>query len=149
MCPENDNHADSELEVPPALKEELRAIARPGFDVPGNVDVAIGEAAHCHFRSAARHRIVRLWAPIAAAAAAILLVFALGRYEGGRAGTPGIPVHASARRPDTILDAFALARRLKAGERPGPEWDYNADGTVDDRDVHELAMAAVRLEQGT
>ena len=49
----------------------------------------------------------------------------------------------------TILNAFALARRLKSGDAPRPEWDANRDGVVDRRDVDALALAAVRVAGGT
>jgi hypothetical protein len=45
----------------------------------------------------------------------------------------------------TILDAFALARGLDAGQQMDARWDVNGDGVVDKRDVDALAMAAVKL----
>ena len=47
-----------------------------------------------------------------------------------------------------ILDAFALARQLKAGTHPGADWDVNGDGVVDERDVAALAARAVSLGKG-
>jgi hypothetical protein len=47
-----------------------------------------------------------------------------------------------------ILDAFALARELKAGAHPSRQLDINGDGVVDERDVATLAARAVSLEKG-
>ena len=47
-----------------------------------------------------------------------------------------------------ILDAFALARELKTGAHPRPQWDINGDGVVDERDVATLAARAVSLGKG-
>ena len=47
-----------------------------------------------------------------------------------------------------ILDAFALARQLKAGAARATRFDINGDGVVDERDVASIAARAVRLEKG-
>jgi hypothetical protein len=47
-----------------------------------------------------------------------------------------------------ILDAFALARQLKAGATPNPQLDLNGDGVVDERDLAAVAARAVSLEKG-
>ena len=44
-----------------------------------------------------------------------------------------------------ILDAFALARSLKAGGSASPDHDFNRDGTVDLHDADWLAAQAVSL----
>lgn len=44
-----------------------------------------------------------------------------------------------------VLDAFALARTLEAGESPSLEWDRDGDGLVTKSDVDALAAAAVSL----
>jgi hypothetical protein len=90
---------------------------------------------------------------VAAAAAAILLLAAIPQFF--KQPAPG-PARGSAfvrgdlnhdGRVD-ILDAFALARRLKEGETRNPQLDVNGDGVVDERDVAALAARAVKLEQG-
>jgi hypothetical protein len=48
----------------------------------------------------------------------------------------------------TILDAFSLARQLKAGKTPDKSWDVNQDGRVDQADVDALAARAVALPKG-
>ena len=47
-----------------------------------------------------------------------------------------------------ILDAFALARQLDSDVVP-THGDFNGDGIVDRADVDAIAMAAVRLPDGT
>jgi hypothetical protein len=44
-----------------------------------------------------------------------------------------------------ILDAFALARKLKAGGAMGVAYDVNGDGTIDQRDIDWIAARAVQL----
>ncbi len=44
-----------------------------------------------------------------------------------------------------ILDAFALARALEAGETSRGGWDFNADRIVDGKDADALAMRAVAI----
>jgi hypothetical protein len=45
-----------------------------------------------------------------------------------------------------ILDAFQLARELRAGKKPAV--DLNGDGVVDERDADVIATRAVSLEKG-
>jgi hypothetical protein len=47
-----------------------------------------------------------------------------------------------------ILDAFKLARQIKAGLQPSEKWDMNGDGQVNRKDVDLVAFAAVRLDKG-
>jgi hypothetical protein len=47
-----------------------------------------------------------------------------------------------------ILDAFKLAKHIKAGIRPDTKWDINGDGAVNRSDVDAIARAAVRLDKG-
>ncbi|MEW6249270.1 MAG: hypothetical protein AB1716_01370 [Planctomycetota bacterium] len=69
----------------------------------------------------------------------------LARAKGGDATAQ----MASAKGRVTILDAFALARRLKAAEALAARDDHNGDGLVDRRDIDALALAAVRLTNGS
>jgi hypothetical protein len=47
-----------------------------------------------------------------------------------------------------ILDAFTVARAIRANIVPRPEWDLTGDGKVDRGDVEAIARAAVRLGRG-
>jgi hypothetical protein len=76
-----------------------------------------------------------LWPAVAAAA---VVLVAVGLYLRPRA--------AEDHRPLDIVDAYRLARRLDAGEKPSPrEWDRNGDGVVDRKDVETIARACVAL----
>ena len=59
-----------------------------------------------------------------------------------------LPANASTERRMDILDAFTLARQLKAGPVREPRWDVNHDGIVDERDVRAIAVEVVRLDKG-
>ncbi|MGD8454179.1 MAG: dockerin type I domain-containing protein [Phycisphaerae bacterium] len=150
MIDERDNPSEPEFGIPPELRRSLRQADEPDFTVPPAVEDAIHAASRRHFRTFRTRRLLRIWIPITGAAAAILLFFVLAEPTSRVAYEPAQPLATVASHADvTILDAFALARRLKAHETPGREWDVNADGVVDQRDVDALARAAVRLENGT
>jgi hypothetical protein len=48
----------------------------------------------------------------------------------------------------TILDAFSLARQIKAGGKIDKSWDVTADGVIDQADVDAIAQRAVALPKG-
>ena len=155
---------DSLPDAPRRLREDLAVLYDAEVPVPEALDRVILEAAH---RRLERRRpvVVRLapWArvaAVAAAAAAVLLAVWVIRPAAQRpAEPPETPI--AARRSDSgperedvdgngrvdILDAFALARRVEAGAPPATQWDLNADGTVDRRDVDAVALAAVSLNR--
>jgi hypothetical protein len=88
-----------------------------------------------------RMRTLLRWGGGAAAAVAAVLVVAL------RLMPDRLPVfHPQAR--VTILDAFSLARQLKAGAKIDKSWDVTGDGHVDQADVDALAARAVALPKG-
>jgi hypothetical protein len=45
----------------------------------------------------------------------------------------------------TMLDAYRVARDLVDRHAVDRKWDVNGDGAVDQRDVDEIARAAVRV----
>ena len=103
-----------------------------------------------------RRRIFRFapWAAAAAgiAIAAVAAVAWLGVHGGARPAA--VPADGIARADDLnrdgrvdVLDAFALARAVDAGEGK-PAWDLNRDGAVDRADVDAVALAAVSLGGG-
>jgi hypothetical protein len=159
--------------VPQRLIDDLQALGTAG-DVPHRLDAAILAAATAHFVRQRRRTLILRLTPIAAAAAAVFVLAvvwpALTRSHSnpGQSAESDALVSAPTASPDvtpngavaeasepahagriTILNAFALARHLKAGDPLQPEWDANRDGVVDRRDVDTLAMAAVRLEGGS
>lgn len=121
--PEQRAHADQCADCRATI-EEFRALA--ARLTPARIDVPADVA----------RRILapkRSWRPVAAAAAAILV--AIGVW---------IAVRPSAR-PMDIVDAYSVALRLRNGRNVEPAWDLNGDGTVDSRDVEEIARRSVAL----
>ena len=79
-------------------------------------------------------------------AAAAVLVAVLGLWVVTRPG----PVEVVAGDIDRsgrvdIIDAYALALRLKSGEPVEADWDLNGDGKVDDEDVDEIGRRSVAV----
>ena len=79
-----------------------------------------------------------------AAAAGIALLGGIILFRGKPAPTSD----AIALNQPTILDAFALARKVAAGSASDPKLDLNSDGRVDQADARALAQRAVILPQG-
>ena len=156
MARDRDPHTNHEpADLPEALKGALRGLFAQDVEVPKEVDRAILTQARQHL--ARRRRIVtlrRLAAGVAAAAAVVVVVWlvGIGRPLPTRPQAPvavvtkvGRDATVDAYRTVTILDAFRLARRIEQGNDLPAEFDVNRDGVVDQKDVDELAQAAVRL----
>ena len=94
------------IDVPPQVSQRILALARPR----------------------------RLWRPISAAAAAVVVAASLWF-----ALRPAAP-----RRMD-IVDAYSVAVRLRDGQAVEAKWDLNGDGKVDARDVDEIARRSVSI----
>lgn len=160
---------DPELHVSQSLRRDLAALFEPDIDVPAEVDEAILAQARQRMAALRRRRMVyRLVRTGVAAGAAVAAVLLIARPLGDL-DRPGMPAESerqkmsvplrtaeSATEPHDIdgsgrvdiLDAFAMARRLDAGEPGEPAWDFNGDGAVDERDIDAVAMAAVALRGG-
>jgi hypothetical protein len=145
------SNSESAAEAPQALKDALVGLRSGHVFVPPAVDDAVLSAARRHFarrpQSTRQGRVLRFaWA----AAAVLVLGVMLSRVVFG----PGPAREQLITRAQfehgaavDILNAFALARRLEAGVVPA-DYDLNADGVVDRRDVDVLAARAVRLAGG-
>jgi hypothetical protein len=142
------------LQAPPKLAEALRQLPWENVFVPPTVDEAVLRAARRHLAAPARPRWnwFRLMRWAAATASLVALTLVAMHYLGPQPGVPPAPALA---REDLnhdgrvdILDAFALARQLKAGGKVALSLDINGDGLVDERDVAALAAQAVRLSGG-
>lgn len=144
-----------------AIAEALQD-TRPFPGVPGSVDRAVQADARRTMRDRLARRTTVLWTIRAGAAVAAaglaLAVWTLGPWRGATRTTPGVqsPRIAAAGPEDIdsngrvdILDALAIARALDQRTRakaPIPaSWDVNHDGVVDERDVEQVAAAAVRI----
>jgi hypothetical protein len=151
MPEDNPDGTKESLEAPARLIAALnRSRPAPRF-IPPTVDKTILHAARRHLSAQKPARfqwslLVR-WGMAVAAVIALLALVPLALRKGGSDSrlVRGDLNHDG---QVDILDAFALARELKAGGHPNPGWDINGDGVVDDRDVATLAARAVNLGKG-
>lgn len=155
MPDDNQPYQDEALEAPPQLVVALSRLPKEPVFIPPTADEAILRASREHLEKPSEPRVrwFRLMPWLATAAAAILLLAAIPQFFRKPAPEPG-RIAAFARgdinhdgRLD-ILDAFALASRLKQGGPMNLQLDVNADGVVNERDLTALAARAVKLEQG-
>ncbi len=168
--PEPHLPADSELQAPQRLADDLSALFGPATGIPPETDQAILAMARQHLSRPPRQLHLLRWAAVAAAAAAVLLV-ALTASLFQRETPPSAPKAPSeaaapslAARPAPvvprpplegdlngdgvvdILDAFRLAKQIELAKALKPEWDFNHDGVVDRKDAEAIAQSAVRLD---
>ena len=141
----------------PDLARDLAALGSQRIEVPSDIDDAVMAAARSALSERRRAgRNARRWAQWTAAAAGLALVVWIGSLLSTRpvglrdvsrqvASAPG-DLDRSGR--VDILDAFVLARQLESGIAPAAG-DFNGDGRIDHADVDAIAMAAVRLTEGT
>ncbi len=148
-------HQPEQNEEGPAAPDKLvtalkRMPSRLPF-IPPTVDETVLRAARRRLQPKARQRLATLTFWRWAAAAVAVCVLALALVQINRWGTTSSQERQLVRedinrdgRVD-ILDAFALARKIKAGSVT-PGWlDVNGDGVVDERDVTAVAAHAVQL----
>ena len=135
-----DNEPNETPDLPKLAAALRRTQARRVF-VPPTVDEAILRAAE---RSVARVPSW-LWIRWVAVTAAVILVCTVG-YWFKRPGAELAREDVNRDGQVDVLDAFQLARELKAGMKTAR--DVNGDGVADQRDVDVIASRAVRLEKG-
>jgi hypothetical protein len=84
-----------------------------------------------------------------ALAAAIVMAVMLHRPGGGVVNGPAVMAKGDVNGDGVVnmVDALALARHVRAGDRAEKGWDVNGDGVVDARDADAVAVAAVSLKQ--
>ena len=153
---------DSDLQAPPAFARDLKALYTSLSAIPPATDEAI--LTHTQRRSVDRRRtrLLLRWAVPPAAAAAVIMwvvfnpfvtpdVEDSARFESvGPLATRELADHRDIDgngRVD-ILDALALARRIKDNRAAEQSWDFNGDGAIDHSDVDTVARSAVRLNKG-
>jgi len=140
---------DDNLDLPPELRKSLSDMyTGPGF--PTGHDAAILAAAKRQARWPWRAIVS---GSIAAAVAIAATLFVLQRDR--QAAEPSMTHEAQAAadvayvRTGDIRDAFFVARQIKAKKALEANWDTNGDGVVDEKDVQALAMAAVKITDGS
>lgn len=145
---------DGEFEIGGEFGEDLKSVFGARRGVPVEVDRAILAEARKHLgKKHSRLRIGR-WAVSAAAVAAVVVFAFVHDFDAGDSGQMAM-VDMDAIKEDVdrngrvdILDAFVLARRVKASEGVDAEWDINGDGIVDSKDIDAVAARAVRINKG-
>ena len=141
----------------PDLARDLAALGRRNIEVPTDIDDVVMAAA----RSALRERrggniATRHWARWTAVAAGLALLVWTGSLMTSKPVVQPAALRTLVSGPGDfdrsgrvdILDAFALARQLDSDIAP-TFGDFNGDGRIDRADVDAIAMAAVRLTEGT
>ena len=139
--------------LPPRLRGDLQRLW-PDVQVPPSLDSDILSRAKADYARRIRFRPVFRWVAAAAAmAAAVTLVFVVRMALVA-------PVRHVVKQGDArgdvngdgkvnMLDAYILARRIKAGAKPEKAWDVNGDGVVNQQDVDWIANASVSLGSDT
>jgi len=144
---------DEALQAPPRLVSALKRLPKPAIFIPPTLDEAVVRAAHRHLDKQQRPQWFGFMPWFAAAAAVIVALGVIGQFlqkptSPRSAGPTFAQEDLNHDGQVDILDAFALARQLKGGEKLPPQMDINHDGVVDERDVAAVAARAVSLEKG-
>ena len=143
------------LEAPGKLVAGLRALFETDVPVPPEIDRRILATGRERFARPRSRLLVLRWSTVAAAAVCLLVAFLVSMQGKRTTPTPPALVGLAAKEDFDrngqvdILDAFALARRIKASDEYKGEWDINRDGLVNQKDVDMIAMAAVSLKRRT
>lgn len=143
--------APGEVRIPARLEAALRGLsAGDEYAAPAGFDDDLLRMARAKLRPRPVVRVLLRAGTGLAAAAALGLVAVLWWQGGGGSRGASIAALDPARQVD-IVDAFVLARRLRAGGGAAPDasWDVTRDGTVDEQDVERLKAMAVRLDRAT
>ena len=154
--PDNhDERPDDGLQAPPKLVAALQRLAKERMFIPRTLDEAVLLAAQRQFGEKRKPAFAwfRMLSWAAAASMLALLVAVLPQIlrKPGTAPVGGSRFALEDLNHDgrvDILDAFALARQLKAGKPSDLRFDVNGDGVVDERDVARIAAHAVSLDKG-
>lgn len=134
------------------LTKDLKSLFEPHHSVSPQIDRAVMDQAASRLRCRKNRRFVYGSVCVTAAAAVIIIGFLFldpSRNADMDRSIESVAVRMDINKDGTVdvLDAFNLARQLKANEPIRMEWDINADGTVDRQDVDQVAFAAVRLKE--
>jgi hypothetical protein len=148
----NSRRDEEEPPAPPRLVAALREPSPRRVFVPPTIDEAILNAARRHLVRPPKARFGRfrswlLWPAVSAACLALAGLVFLALKPASRAPYLARGDENQVRQVD-ILDAFQLARELRAGVKPARALDLNSDGVVDWRDVEIIAARAVKLDKG-
>jgi hypothetical protein len=145
---------DQNLDAPERLIVALRQSKPEPIFVPPTLDETILRAAREHLTGRERPRF--RWLPVLPWLATTAAVVVAGAFLFVHSkSNRSLPNGQGFAREDVnhdgrvdVLDAFALARQLKEGRSSNTRLDLNGDGIVDERDVHIIALEAVKLDKG-
>jgi len=142
-----DNSPEPNLNAPPKLVEALGRVSRADVFVPPAFDQAILNAARRRLQP--KSLVWLCWPRLLFASAAVVLILGFviwiaQPFKNDRRKIAG-DVNGDGR--VDILDAFALARCVKASPSACVKFDLNGDGVIDQRDIDLLAARAVRLDK--
>ena len=177
MDKRNQSQPEQEPEAPAKLVTDLKDLHKEHIFVPPKVDQSILNAAREQLeetsrepaeQETARQPWIPQWAPWAAAASLMLLLFLT--LPGEKHTSPSALAEASVSAEEVapkqkplspaamisrkdinkdgqvdILDAFMLASRIQTGAIE-ENWDINGDGQVNQADVEEISAFAVKLD---
>jgi hypothetical protein len=140
---------EESLRAPERLVTELKRLSSVDLFIPRSIDDAVLLAARKALQPSSPKRAFRFrlvpW--LTAATAMVLLgVFLWLQSAPQRSSIASGDVNRDGR--TDILDAFVLARDLKAGAPVSRAMDMNGDRLVDARDVLTVAAQAVQIEKG-
>lgn len=165
---DNNLNNESQFSISDKFREDLSNIYRPAEPVPPEVDRAVMDRVNQHFAGQKfdkskqqRFRWASLW-KFAAAAAIIIFAFSLElTWRSGVRESEIVYSMADVQNTDIdrngrvdILDAFVLAKQIESTGQNEKDlslrkqgWDINGDGLINNKDVDEVAYAAVRLHK--
>ena len=142
---------DGKLQAPKKLLAALKNLPSERVFIPPYVNERILRAAQQQLEKPQRKNLLRWWIGWTAATAAIAFVAGFAhlftkpdRETNGRTEFTREDINRDGR--VDVLDAFALARKIKSGSSQR-EFDLNGDGVVNQRDSEIIAMHAVKLEK--
>ena len=177
MDKRNQSQPEQEPKAPAKLVTDLKGLHKEHIFVPPKVDQSILNAAREQLeetsrepaeQETARQPWIPQWAPWAAAASLMLLLFltlpgekhtspsalakaSVSAEEVALKQKPSSPATMISRKDINkdgqvdILDAFMLASRIQTGAIE-ENWDINGDGQVNQADVEEISAFAVKLD---
>jgi len=148
----NARHDGEKPQLPPALVAALKELPSRRVFVPPTVDEAVLRAARRHLAREQRTgwAAVRSWLTWPALATACVVIAGFVFLQPKQRGEPNGFVREDRNHDGQvdILDAFQLAREVRAGRPLLPALDFNRDGVVDRRDAELVATRAVKLAKG-
>lgn len=145
MTDNPENQSGDDFELPPSLREKLKA-AHEAPPVPVDLSARLLASAKASYAIRLRRRRIVRWSTLIGSAAAIIvlsLLLLLPNHSSNQHLAQIGDVNHDGR--VDILDAYVVAKAISGGGKLDPAWDVNHDGVVDQKDVDWIAAAAVNV----